>query len=158
MSPLNKRTLELFRRTPVRTFFIYPLLTLGWELFLNRGALRVEPMFFLLMLWGYLQYHLCGTYRTKRGGGGPGIDAPPDRLVTSGPYAHSRNPMYLGHIIFLTGLALSFRSLLAAVITVASAVWFHLRVLHDEKGLAERLGPPYLEYTAAVKRWIPCLF
>lgn len=158
MSLLNERLEKFFRKTPVRTFFVYPLLTIGWELVVNRGSLRVEPLFFLLMLWGYLQYRLCGAYRTKRGGGGPGIDAPPDRLVKTGPYAYSRNPMYLGHVIFLTGLSLSFRSIFAAVITIASAVWFHHRVLDDEKRLAGRLGPPYLEYTAAVKRWIPGLF
>jgi len=149
---------RFLRRTPVRTFIIYPLVTLGWELFLSRGTLQVDLIFLPLMLWGYLQYRLCGVYRMQHGGGGPGLERPPERLVSTGPYAYSRNPMYLGHIIFLLGLILTLKSLLAALFTVATAVWFHLRVLNDEKKLAGQLGRPYIQYAARVKRWVPGLF
>jgi len=107
------------------------------------------------MLWGYLQYRLCGLYRIKWGGGGPGLETPPERVVSTGPYAYTRNPMYLGHLIFLTGLTLTLESWLAAIITVGVAVWFHCRVLGDEKKLAAKLGQPYIDYMEAVKRWIP---
>src|SRR3990172_7095823 len=117
MTPIVNRAIKLLRRTPVRTFIFYPLATLLWELFLNKGSLRLEPLFLPVMLWGYLQYRLCGLYRIKRGGGGPGLETPPERLVAGGPYASTRNPMYLGHLIYLTGLTLSFHSLLAAAIT-----------------------------------------
>ena len=110
------------------------------------------------MLWGYLQYLLCGLYRIKHGGGGPGLEIPPERLVTTGPFAYTRNPMYLGHIIFLIGLTLTLKSLFAALITVATALWFHFRVMGDERNLAERLGEPYIEYRATVRRWLPGLF
>jgi protein-S-isoprenylcysteine O-methyltransferase Ste14 len=66
--------------------------------------------------------------------------------------------MYLGHVIFLLGLTLSLRSELAALITVATVVWFQLRVQRDERRLRERFGPPYLDYAARVRRWIPGLF
>jgi protein-S-isoprenylcysteine O-methyltransferase Ste14 len=143
--------------TSFRTFFLYPLIVLAWELALNRGSLRFEPAFLPLLAWGYLQYRLVGTYRIRRGGGGPGMDTPPERLVTSGPFAWCRNPMYLGHMIFLLGLTLSLRSELAAAITVATIVWFQFRVRRDERRLAERFGQPYLEYKARVRRWIPGL-
>ena len=109
------------------------------------------------MLWGYLQYRLCGLYRIKHGGGGPGLETPPERLVSSGPYAYTRNPMYLGHIIFLIGLTLTLQSWFAALITIVVAIWFHIRVLGDEKKLAPRLGKPYIDYMNTVKRWIPGL-
>ncbi len=150
--------LKIFRRTPVRTFLLYPAVAISWELLLNRGSLQLRPVFLTLMLWGYLQYRLCGRYRAKHGGGGPGLETPPARLVSSGPYAYTRNPMYLGHIIFLIGLTLTLKSLLAGLITVVSAIWFHLRVLADEKHLIARLGQPYVNYLARVKRWIPGLF
>jgi protein-S-isoprenylcysteine O-methyltransferase Ste14 len=86
------------------------------------------------------------------------MDTPPDRLVTGGPFALCRNPMYLGHIIFLAGLALSLQSWLAAALAVATAVWFQFRVRRDERRLAERFGDPYRAYCARVKRWIPALF
>jgi len=152
------RITRLLRSTSFRTFILYPLLVVSWELILSDGRLRLEPWFLPLLAWGYLQFWLIGKYRIRRGGGGPGMDTPPERLVTTGPFAYSRNPMYLGHVIFLLGLTLSLRSMLAALITVANAVWFHFRVQRDEKRLHERFGQPYLDYTARVRRWIPGLF
>ncbi|HLQ25367.1 MAG TPA: isoprenylcysteine carboxylmethyltransferase family protein [Acidiferrobacterales bacterium] len=146
------------RSTSFRTFVLYPILTLAWELLLNKGRLRLEPVFLPLMVWGYLQYRLCGQYRIKRGGGGPGLDTPPERLVTTGSFAYTRNPMYLGHIIFLTGLALTLNSLFAALLTVVTTVWFHFRVLGDERRLTQRFGQPYVAYLGKVKRWVPGLF
>ncbi len=143
--------------TSFRTFLLYPVIVVAWELALNRGTLRFEPVFLPLLAWGYLQYHLIGKYRIRLGGGGPGMDTPPERLVTSGPFAWCRNPMYLGHMIFLAGLTLTLRSELAAAITVATIVWFQFRVLRDERRLAERFGQPYLDYKARVRRWIPGL-
>lgn len=93
-----------------------------------------------------------------RGGGGPGPDVPGERLVSSGLYAYTRNPMYLGHIIFLTGLSLTLQSWFAALITIGVALWFHFRVRVDERNLALKLGPPYVAYKESVKRWIPGLF
>src|SRR5262245_45723386 len=147
-----------WRSTPFRTFLLYPLVVVSWELFLNDGRLRLEPWFLPLLAWGYLQYRLSGIYRIRRGGGGPGMDTLPEKLVTTGPFAYCRNPMYLGHIIFLSGLALSLRSVLAALIAIATTAWFQLRVRRDEARLSDRFGQPYSTYTARVRRWIPGLF
>jgi hypothetical protein len=145
---------KLLGRTPLRTFILYPLLTVAWELLLN-GRLQIQPIFLPLMAWGYLQYRLCGVYRRKRGGGGPGLETPPERLVIGGPYAYTRNPMYLGHIIFLIGLTLALQSVFAAALTIATAIWFHRRVVGDEARLVERWGEAYRQYLLVVKRWIP---
>jgi protein-S-isoprenylcysteine O-methyltransferase Ste14 len=110
------------------------------------------------MIWGYFQYRFCGRYRVKHGGGGPGLDKPPERLVSSGLYAYTRNPMYLSLIIFLIGLTLTLSSWVAALITIGNAIWFHTRVRLDEKQLAVRLGQPYFHYTQSVKRWVPGVF
>ena len=150
--------MRFFSRTPVRTFVIYPVVALVWEVAIHGDQFEPNLWFAPLMIWGYLQYRLCGRYRVKRGGGGPGLETPPDRLVATGCYAYTRNPMYLGHIIFLTGLTLALKSSLAALITIATAIWFHIRVVGDEKKLVQRLGQPYVNYLASVKRWIPGLF
>jgi len=134
------------------------LVVLLWEWTVHAGRIEIDPWFFPLMAWGYLQYRLCGRYRGVRGGGGPGPDLPPERLVSTGPYASTRNPMYLGHIIFLIGLTLTLRSWFAASITVIVAIWFHLRVLDDERKLTITLGQPYQSYLKSVKRWLPGLF
>jgi protein-S-isoprenylcysteine O-methyltransferase Ste14 len=133
-------------------------MVVAWELWLNGGRLRLEPWFLPLLAWGYLQYRLAGRYRLRLGGGGPGMDTPPERLVTSGPFGLCRNPMYLGHIIFLAGLALSLRSWLGGAIALWTALFLQFRVLGDERRLAERFGEPYMQYRSRVKRWIPAIF
>jgi protein-S-isoprenylcysteine O-methyltransferase Ste14 len=145
-------------RTPNRTFVLYPLLVVVEQAVLRRGRLHVDVRFAPLLAWGYLQYRLVGRYRVERGGGGPGITIPPERLVEAGPYRHTRNPMYLGHLIFLLGLTLAFRSRLGAALLVVNAGWFHRRVVDDEARLARQFGPAYEDYRARVRRWIPGLF
>jgi protein-S-isoprenylcysteine O-methyltransferase Ste14 len=137
-----------------RTFILFPLAVLAFEYF--RGF-DLAPWFAPLLAWGFLQYDLVGRYRKMIGGGGPGMQIPPERLVTTGPYAWCRNPMYLGHLIFLLGLALTFRSELALGFLIFSAAWFHLRVQRDERRLRELFGAEYEAYAARVKRWIPFL-
>jgi protein-S-isoprenylcysteine O-methyltransferase Ste14 len=142
----------------LRTFAVIPIVVLAWELILGEGELQIDPWFAPLLAWGYLQYKLVGRYRLRLGGGGPGMKTMPEHLVTGGPYAYTRNPMYLGHAIFLAGLALTLRSELAGVIAVASAVFFHFRVKKDERRLRAFFGEPYVQYCGRVKRWLPGLF
>jgi protein-S-isoprenylcysteine O-methyltransferase Ste14 len=150
-------TLTRLRSTSFRTFILYPLIIVAWEWLLNGGRLNIRPWCLPLLVWGYLQYWLTGKYRIRHGGGGPGMETPPERLVTTGPFAWCRNPMYLGHLVFLLGLTLTLQSLFAAFLTSATAVWFQFRVRRDEKRLQARFGQPYQEYSARLRRWIPRL-
>lgn len=146
--------MHYLRKSPVQTFILVPLAVLIWELAL--GGPRLQPAGVVVMAWGYAQYRLVGRYRVRLGGGGPGLSgAPPERLVESGIYRWTRNPMYLGHILYMIGVALTFQSWLGAVIAVARTVWFHFRVLKDERGLEQRFGEAFLAYKTRVKRWIP---
>lgn len=115
---------------------------------------RPKPAFLPLLPWGYLQYRLCGRYRTARGGGGPGLSNPPVRIVSTGPYAFSRNPMYLGHLTFTAGLVLSTRSRLAAAALVALVPWFDRHAEGDERHLLAIFGNDYQAYCDAVPRWL----
>ena len=137
-----------------RTFVLFPVAVLAVEAF--RGF-DILWGFAPLLAWGFLQYELVGRYRKRIGGGGPGMQIPPERLVTTGPYAWCRNPMYLGHLIFLLGMALTIQSPLALLFLVFSAAWFHRRVARDENRLRELFGADYEAYAARVKRWIPYL-
>ena len=73
---------------------------------------------------------------------------------TPGTALHG-NPMYLGHLIFLAGLAFALDSWLAAALFVFHAAWFDRRVRDDEARLIALFGDPYRAYLARVKRWIP---
>ena len=140
--------------TPARTFVLYPTVVCVSSVLGSSGRpfdLRFAP----LLAWGYAQYYFCGEYRQRLHAGSRGMERLPDRLIESGAYALTRNPMYLGHLIFLLGLALLSRSRLAWLLFIVSAPWFHVRVLQDEARLTEQFGDPYRRYCDRVRRWIP---
>lgn len=143
------------KSTSNRTFVVWPLALLAVEALLQGGWPRLNPWAAPLLAWGYLQYRWVGTFRTRTGGGGPGISVPPDRIVERGPYRWVRNPMYLGHLIFFAGLALVLRSWIGAAVLAFHVFWFDRRVREDERHLAERFGDGYRDYCRRVKRWIP---
>ena len=110
------------------------------------------------MIWGYLQFRLGGQYRTRHGGGGPGLDVPPERIVDTGVYAYIRNPMYLGHMIFMVGLAVTFYSWAAVVLLIFHLFWFDARAREDEAHLETLFGDSYRDYKARTKRWVPFVY
>lgn len=138
--------------TSTRTFVVWPALVAAEQLARRRP---VHPGWLPLLPWGYAQYRWSGTYRTNHGGGGPGMKIPPERVVTTGIYAHTRNPMYLGHQIFLAGLALTTRSPLAVLLFVGHVPWFNARAAEDEESLQTLFGESYEQYRSAVPRWLP---
>lgn len=147
---------DLYWSSPQTTFVVYPLTTLIAESVRGRVPtpdLRFAP----LLLWGYLQYRLCGDYRNGHRAGGRGMQTLPDRLLTTGPYGFCRNPMYLGHLIFSLGLMLVLRSPVAVVLAVCRCVYFTQRVQWDEERLLRRFGGEYEAYRGRVKRWLPGL-
>jgi protein-S-isoprenylcysteine O-methyltransferase Ste14 len=143
------------KSTSNRTFVVYPLAIIALQLVLSGGHLALVPWGLPLLAWGYLQYRWVGGYRTRLGKGGPGISVPPESLVVEGPYRYLRNPMYLGHLIFMAGLAVTFRSWPAVALLGFHMCWFQQRVAEDEARLEAIFGADYLAYKARVKRWIP---
>jgi len=143
------------KSTSNRSFIVYPICIITFELVLHGDDISLVPWGAPLLVWGYLQYLLAGIYRSRTGGGGPGLDVPPLKIIDQGIYKYLRNPMYLGHMIFMTGLAITFHSLLAVALLAFHIVWFHRRVLGDEIHLEKIFGADYIDYKARVKRWIP---
>ncbi len=142
----------LARSSPRQTFVIIPLLTLLGELVLRRRV-SIRAEWLALCAGGYALYAVAGAHRRAERAGPAGFARPPDRLVTSGPYAWSRNPMYLGHRVFLAGLALATGSPVA----VAGLMWqwrrLGERVHIDEERLERIFGDEYREYVRRVPRW-----
>ncbi len=143
------------RSTPTRTFVALPAVVLAEQALAHR---RLHLRWVPVLAWGWLQYRLAGRYRLARAGGPPGLSqGRPDALVTSGPYALTRNPMYLGHLVFVAGLALLTRSPVALAATAALVPWFDGRARTDHARLLELFGEPYAQYAARVPRWLPGL-
>lgn len=88
-----------------------------------------------------------------------GTTVMPDRastaLVTSGPYALLRNPIYLGELLILLSLAEIAKSSWFLVAAVAFAVLLTpLQILPEERHLEARFGDQYRSYKARTRRWI----
>ena len=79
---------------------------------------------------------------------------PPRRLVVSGLYRFTRNPMYNGLVAVLLGQAWLFSSVRLLGYAATVLVCFHLFVvLYEEPALESRFGESYLSYRKAVPRW-----
>lgn len=77
------------------------------------------------------------------------------RIITTGVFSISRNPLYLGGVLLLAGISLAFNLPWVTILLIPSMVGCHyILIAPEERYLAARFGEPYLAYTAAVQRWI----
>jgi protein-S-isoprenylcysteine O-methyltransferase Ste14 len=99
----------------------------------------------------------AGTYlvaRSLRAAGQVDLDQPA-KLVTSGPYAVSRNPMYLGWALLHLGTGIAFRSGWILVAFPLGAERVHRQVLREEQELGDRFPAVYARYCGKVPRYLP---
>lgn len=81
-----------------------------------------------------------------------------ESLTTTGPYAHTRNPLYLGSSILTVGLAIASKSWLAAILLLAYFTIFYGMVMRqEEKELRAHFGPALDEYVRVVPLFLPRL-
>lgn len=79
----------------------------------------------------------------------------PDRLVTWGPYALSRNPMYVAWAALAVGAGLMRNSMWMLAGTPIGATFVHCDVLREERELAVRHPERFKHYATAVPRYLP---
>ena len=80
---------------------------------------------------------------------------PTSRLVTSGIFSVSRNPLYLGGVAILAGIGLAVELPWALALLIPSLVASHyVLIAPEERYLAAKFGAEYRAYAAAVRRWI----
>lgn len=79
----------------------------------------------------------------------------PNKFVLIGIYNISRNPMYLGMLIILIGIAILMGSLITFIFPIIFFViinWFFIPM--EEKNMEIKFGKKYSEYKNKVRRWI----
>jgi len=155
MTPIGAASYGLFTA-------LFVILSLQVDKLLNlpklfAGPLNIilsVPLLFLASLiigWSVLTF-----LRVK---GTPVPFNPPPKLVTTGPYAHMRNPMLTGIFFLLFGLGALFGSLSLLVLFtplfILVNVW-ELKAI-EEPELAKRLGEEYFEYRKITPMFIPSL-
>jgi protein-S-isoprenylcysteine O-methyltransferase Ste14 len=98
----------------------------------------------------------CVLAFARLGRGTPAPFDPPQRLVTRGPYAVIRNPMYVGAVLALAGASLYYASWPLLIYALGFLIAAHLiAVLYEEPTLRRTFGAEYEAYCKKVGRWWP---
>ena len=105
----------------------------------------------MLRLWGV---SLAGSATRVTGGVGA------HELVTSGPFARVRNPLYLGNMMLYIGMGIASNAL-SPWLQAGALLWFAFQysaiVSLEEGFLRSKFGDDYARYCAAVPRFLPSL-
>ena len=79
-----------------------------------------------------------------------------EELATTGPYAHTRNPLYLGSAFLAAAFAIAGNSWLAAALVIAYFAIFYTAVMRNEENdLRGRFGAVFNDYAASVPLFFP---
>jgi protein-S-isoprenylcysteine O-methyltransferase Ste14 len=81
-----------------------------------------------------------------------------EALATSGPYAYTRNPLYLGSLLIGVGFAIAARSWWVGVVLVVMFFAIYLPVIRDEEAYLREKFPEFEEYARRVPRMFPRIF
>jgi protein-S-isoprenylcysteine O-methyltransferase Ste14 len=80
---------------------------------------------------------------------------PQRKLITSGPFRFSRNPLYLGGNVFIFfGAALLLGTPMGLIITALHLPLMDRFVRREEKQLAQAFGEEWIRYKKQVRRWL----
>lgn len=116
----------------------------GWSRGLGMGLMAIGT------LWNLVQARAfrCAATTLR-----PGHD--PTCLVITGAYAVSRNPMYLGQLVILAGLACLLHAWASwLVLPVTVLVFDRLVIPAEERRIAAALPEAWADYQGQVRRWL----
>ncbi|WP_230534329.1 methyltransferase family protein [Microvirga roseola] len=101
----------------------------------------------IVLIWARIQFKRVDTeiHTFRR----------PERLVTTGVFRFSRNPMYLGFLLLLVGAAFYVNTWCALLLPLAffafASFWY---IPYEERTLRAVFGSEYNTYASRVRRWI----
>jgi protein-S-isoprenylcysteine O-methyltransferase Ste14 len=143
---------------PFALFYFYLVFaaTFGWPTVSRQEFFRSAIIFWLgvllclvgllLFLWGIVSFGR--SFRV-------GIDTEhPDKLITTGVFAISRNPLYVAFAFILLGQFLIFSNWIL-LLYMGAGIWLiHRQVLREEDYLKKHYGKEYSEYCKRVRRYL----
>lgn len=75
-------------------------------------------------------------------------------LVTKGPYAYSRNPQYIGFVLFVVGMTLYWPTLITIPMACLLCFAYYRLARSEEKDIAKTFGQQYQDYSRKVPRFL----
>jgi protein-S-isoprenylcysteine O-methyltransferase Ste14 len=79
------------------------------------------------------------------------------QLATGGPYAYTRNPLYIGTLLVAAGIAVASRSIGLAALFTAVFLLVYLPVIQNEEQHLRKIFPEYADYAERVPALVPRL-
>jgi protein-S-isoprenylcysteine O-methyltransferase Ste14 len=131
---------RIARRIRVPLGFVFALFCL-W---LARPTWRFLALGCILIVPGLLVRALASGHVRKN-----------EALATSGPFAYTRNPLYLGSLLIGVGFSVAARSWWIGVALVSMFFAIYFPVIHDEEAFLRKKFPGFEEYARAVPRMWP---
>jgi protein-S-isoprenylcysteine O-methyltransferase Ste14 len=130
------------------------------------ARLRVPSGFLLVIVFGWLSHPSArslafGVPLSLAGlalrAWAAGCLAKNQQLAVSGPYAHTRNPLYIGTLLVAVGLVVASRNLYLAILFAAVFLFVYLPVIQLEEQHLREIFPDYAAYAAQVPALWPRL-
>ena len=142
---------------PTNLLLISLIAMLGLSVFYPIKQFLFLPvsLFGLLPLAAGLVITVQGSNKFEKVGTNIKTFADPDVLVTDGLYRFSRNPMYLGFVLILLGVAMLFGKASPFIIVIAYLLicdrWY---IKFEEGAMARKFGDAFQEYKMQTRRWM----
>ncbi len=109
--------------------------------------------FILIILGGII--NIWADMLFKKGKTTVKLNQKPSSLITLGPFALSRHPMYLGMTGILIGIAIIQATLISFIFPIIFVILMEIKFIKtEEKNLEEAFGEKYKEYKKKVRKWI----
>ena len=85
-------------------------------------------------------------------------EEPTSQIVRTGPYARTRNPMFVAAVLVYAGVALAVKTVWILLGLPVLILYLHFGVLRrEERFLEARFARQYTDYKTNVPRWVPRL-
>jgi protein-S-isoprenylcysteine O-methyltransferase Ste14 len=142
-----------WKNVPIPETIVVPLaLGFGLDLFFSKQLFPLNSLWVALSIALFL-FGISVIVWSVRVAGRHDLTAP-DELITGGPYAFSRNPMYVAWIsIYLSILCFNQSIWLAMLFPVSVLLTHFLAVMPEERMLMSQFGEKFSNYCQHVRRY-----
>jgi protein-S-isoprenylcysteine O-methyltransferase Ste14 len=131
------------------------IVDLQWPAFTHGSTLRTVIAMLIALLGVAVVCSAVVGFRRARTTVDPTRPGAASAIVMRGIYRMTRNPMYLGFLLWLLGWNVFLGNVALAVFPVVFVLYMNrFQIAPEERALRARFGEPYEAYLRAVRRWI----
>jgi protein-S-isoprenylcysteine O-methyltransferase Ste14 len=131
---------------------LYVLFPLPW---LGEPLSSIGRVLGWLMIAAFVALNITAIRIMRRAGTTVRPDRGTDHLVTEGPFAFTRNPLYVAGTMLVLGIGLASGIVWFLLLAIIAAFAVQkLAIEPEERHLKARFGEAYLDYARRVRRWI----